>query len=108
VEKLRAVDEAFRKEGRSFSVVILTLDPAVDTPERLQRFKRERGLPAHWHFFRGSDADTRALARALRVDPAFDVGHIDHNVRILVLDAGGYAARAFSGWDFAPDEAVVR
>jgi len=42
------------------------------------------------------------------VDPAYDTGHIDHEVRIAVLDGSGKMVRKFAGWSFDADEAVVR
>jgi protein SCO1/2 len=108
VSKLREVDRAFEASGGAVPIVLLTLDPHTDTAERLLRFKQERKLPDHWHFLRGNDADTQALARQLRVNPAYDVGHIDHEVRIAVLDPAGRLARSFGGWSFDASAAVVR
>jgi cytochrome oxidase Cu insertion factor (SCO1/SenC/PrrC family) len=108
ISKLREVDEAFRKRGSSVPIVLVTLDPHTDTADRLLRFKEERHLPDNWHLLRGGDAATRAFARYLHVDPAYDSGHIDHEVRIDVLDAKGDLARSLAGWSFDPDRAVVR
>jgi cytochrome oxidase Cu insertion factor (SCO1/SenC/PrrC family) len=108
IRKLREVDEAFRKRGSSAPIVLVTLDPHTDTTGRLLRFKEERHLPDNWHLLRGGDEETRAFARYLHVDPAYDSGHIDHEVRIDVFDANGGLARSFAGWSFDPDGAVVQ
>ena len=102
------VDDAFGRAGVRVPIVILTLDPHTDTIERLQRFKAERKLPDHWHLIRGSDRDTQSLARKLLVHAAYDVGHIDHDVRIAVLDRDGKLTRSFSGWSFDAGSAVVQ
>jgi len=108
VQKLHEVDDAFGRAGVRVPIVILTLDPHTDTIERLQRFKAERKLPDHWHLIRGSDRDTQSLARKLLVHAAYDVGHIDHDVRIAVLDRDGKITRSFSGWSFDAGSAVVQ
>ncbi len=108
IQKLKGIDLAYRKSGAAVPIVLFTIDPRNDTPERLQRFRRDNDLPDNWHFLRGSDSDTRILARSLRVDPAYDDGHIDHDVRIAVFDAAGHQVRAFQGWAFDVEGAIVR
>jgi protein SCO1/2 len=80
--------------------LLVTLDPATDTPERLARFKRANDLPENWHLLTGNDEDTKRLARTLAVNAMRDEGHIDHDVRIAVLDAEGRVVKSFGGWDF--------
>jgi protein SCO1/2 len=107
IEKVRAVDEAFRSRGAPVAIRLLTLDPITDTPERLRHFKEERHLPDSWHFLRGSLEDTHALARYLRVHAAYDDAHIDHDVQIAVFDKRGRLAKSFSSWSFDVNAAVV-
>jgi protein SCO1/2 len=107
IGKLHEVDDAFRASGRVVPIILLTLDPRTDTPDRLRRFKQTRNLPDHWHFIRGSDSDTRGLARYLHVNAAYDDGHIDHDVRIDVFDANGRLLHGFSGWSFDPEIATA-
>jgi protein SCO1 len=107
VEKLRKVDDAFRRSGIDGQIVLVTLDPAQDTLERLQRFREARHLPSSWHTLRGSLEETRELGRLLRVRATYDDGHIDHDVRIAVFDHDGRLVRNFEGWDFDENDAVV-
>jgi protein SCO1/2 len=107
IGKLKDLDDAFRKSGRLVPIVLLTLDPHTDTPDRLQRFKQAHKLPDNWHFLWGSDTDTRGFAHYLRMNAAYDGGHIDHDVRIAVFDADGRWVRGFSGWSFDVNAAVV-
>lgn len=106
IEKLRSVDEAFRRRQRLVPIVLVTLDPHVDTPERLGRFKQSHRLPDHWHLLHGSDLDTRALGRYLAVHAAVDDGHIDHDVRISFFHSDGQLARSFEGWAFDADDGL--
>jgi protein SCO1/2 len=106
VEKLKAMAAAFERRGQAARFFLVTLDPRTDTPERLHRFKETRHLPEDWSLLSGSDADTRALSRLLDVRPMFDDGHIDHDVRIGVFDAGGRLVHNFADWSFEADVSV--
>jgi protein SCO1/2 len=107
VEKLRALEEAFRRRGVQGEFVLVTLDPAVDDPARLLRFKERRHLPSSWHLLRGTTEATRELGRMLGVRALYDDGHIDHDVRIAIFDGKGQLVRNFVGWDFDAEEAVI-
>ena len=105
IGKLRRVQEALLREGRAAEFVLLTFDPAADTPERLRRFKRSEQLPAAWHLLRGSPASTQELLDLLDIH-FIDMGsHIVHEPRISVFDGKGVLARSFRGIDF--DESAL-
>jgi cytochrome oxidase Cu insertion factor (SCO1/SenC/PrrC family) len=104
IAKLREMDEALRAHGRSAQFVLVTIDPDNDTVERLRRLKASRELPASWHLLRGSREATMGFGRWLRLNVARDSGHIDHEVRIAVLDTNGLLVRSFAGWSFGEDE----
>jgi protein SCO1/2 len=108
VRKLEELDRAYERNGGPVPIVLLTLDPETDTPERLARYKQQHALPEHWHFIQGGLPATRALARYLAANPAYDDGHIDHDVQIAIFDAKGELVHAFSGWSFDVNAAIVR
>jgi protein SCO1/2 len=101
VAELKKLDAALERTGRRVPVVLVTLDPETDTPERLQRWKHEQRLPDNWHLLRGEKSDTRALVRLLDVHPAYDVGHIDHDVKVVRFDGEGRVTGRFDGWDLS-------
>lgn len=107
MDKLRAVEDAYRRHGRSVEVVLVTLDPQNDDVARLKRFKEAQRLPASWHLLRGTVPETRELGRLLHVRGTNDSGHVDHDVRIAVYDVRGVLVRSFDGWDFNVEESVV-
>jgi protein SCO1/2 len=107
IEKVRRVDAAYHARGQAASIVLVTLDPRSDTPARLARFKQSTNLPASWTLLRGELAATQALSRTLGVRATPDDAHIDHQVRVVVLDADGRIARNLEGWGFPVDEAVI-
>jgi protein SCO1/2 len=71
--------------------VMVSLDPARDTPGRLAEFARSLHLdPARWALLTGTDADVRELAAALRVRYVTEAnGEVSHTNRIVVLDPTG-------------------
>ncbi len=96
IERLRRVSETFKAEGRAATFVLVTLDPANDTPAELRRFKASRGLPPDWHLLAGDDAETRALADLLQVK-VIENAHIFHDSRIVVFDRDGRLAGQLRG-----------
>jgi protein SCO1 len=106
IDKLQELDAALRHRGQRANFVLVTLDPHADAAE-LSAFKRARHLAEDsWHLLVGDEAQTRALCRLLGVHPAYDDGHVDHEVRIAIFDASGNIARHLEGWAFNADEAM--
>ncbi len=106
VEKVRRLDEAFRRRNVAPKILLVTLDPMHEDGPRLLRFKESRHLPESWRILRGSLEQTRTLGRMLGVRAIYDDTHIDHEVRIATFDARGRLVRIFEGWDFDDDEAA--
>lgn len=108
LQKLRTIDDAYRLAGVRAEIVVFTLDPRSDTPDRLRRFKASHGLPSQWHLLSGDESMTHKVARFLGAHAAFGDGHIDHDARISVFDARGRLVRTVQGWDFDAAAMVVR
>jgi protein SCO1/2 len=106
VAKLRTVYESVRRRGRDAQFLLVTLDPTVDTTERLRQYKESRKLPGQWHLLRGYPRETRELADLLDVHVIDMDPHILHDARIAVFDARGVLSRSFDCCDFDDDLAV--
>ena len=106
IEKLEKLDAALRKKGKRAQFALVTIDPQNDDPARLLRFKQSHHLPESWHMLRGGIEQTRDLCRMLGVHAIVDDSHIDHNVRIAIVDSTGQIVRNFAGWDFDEDRAA--
>jgi len=79
--------------------ILVTFDPATDTPERLRALAVERGMDlSRWTLLRGADGDVRALATVLGVQYS-RVGPRDftHSNVLTVVDPQGVVARQVEG-----------
>jgi protein SCO1/2 len=103
--KLHDVEAAFSRVGQPVQFVLVTLDPRNDTPERLADFKAARHLGETWHLLAGNNSDTQELGKLLGIHRTYDDLHIDHDVRIALIDADGRIVQMFEGWHF--DEGVM-
>jgi protein SCO1/2 len=89
--------QAAAPEG-SLGLVLVSIDPARDTPERLGRFAAKVGLhPERWTLLTGSDADVRALAAVLGVQYRQTGQEFNHSNIISLLDADGVVAHRQEG-----------
>lgn len=100
VEKFRAVYETFQRAGRSAEFVLVTLDPSVDTPERLREFKESRKLPGEWHLLAGGRYETLEVMDLLGIHVLDMDSHVFHDTRIAIFDERGIPSHNFACCDF--------
>jgi len=84
-------DRAKASSLKGVHYAFFSLDSAVDTPERLTAYAKDRGLDlGDWVLFNGDDKAVRELAAALGVRYRRDAsGGFDHSAVITILDADG-------------------
>ncbi len=84
-------DRAKASSLKGVHYAFFSLDSAVDTPERLTAYAKDRGLDlGDWVLFNGDDKAVRELAAALGVRYRRDAsGGFDHSAVITILDAQG-------------------
>ncbi|HVK86531.1 MAG TPA: SCO family protein [Kofleriaceae bacterium] len=71
-------------------MLLVSFDPARDTPAVLRTLARERGLDDRWTVAVASDADARALSAALGIKyRKLENGEFYHGATIVVLDPEG-------------------
>jgi protein SCO1/2 len=107
VRKMRNIHEAFERAGRPAQFVLVSLDPDVDTPERLRRFKEERHLPSDWHLLTGKRSTTLEILDLLGIHVLDMDAHVFHDSKIVVFDEHGAPARSFDCCDFDPRAALL-
>lgn len=92
VESARAVQRSLPEADRAhMGFVLVTMDPARDTPETLAQVQRDRHLDAaNWLLLRPDEKDVRPLAALLGVRyRALADGEFNHTTTLVLLDAEG-------------------
>lgn len=87
--KLREVYDRYQREHRRAEFVVVTIDPKVDTVERLREYRAQQHLPAPWHLLRGEPDQTEQMANLLGVHPMDMEQHVVHEAQISVFDESG-------------------
>jgi protein SCO1/2 len=77
-------------ERRRLGVVMVSLDPARDTPTAMREVAQRHRVPQGWQFLTPDNNDVRAIASVLDVRYRFrDDGSINHTSVLVLLDAEG-------------------
>jgi cytochrome oxidase Cu insertion factor (SCO1/SenC/PrrC family) len=105
LKRVQALLTPAERERTAF--VVVSLDPARDTPARLAAFKAKISAARGWTFLHGSEAHLRELAAALGVRYRREGGEIVHTNAMTVLDASGAVARQTFGLRAPPDETLA-
>lgn len=94
--------------GAPMRYVLVSLDPARDTPEHLRAFRKAHGLDGDWTLLRGTPDDVQTLAAVLGVRYRFDAdGTIAHSNLITLLGPDGDVAARQEGIGTDPAPAVA-
>jgi protein SCO1/2 len=94
----RIVGTVPEESRRELEVVLVTIDPTHDTPERLRAIAEERGLPPGFHLVGGDESSIRTLASTLGMTyRALPDGSFAHAALYTVLDRGGVVAHQLEG-----------
>ncbi|UJR84136.1 SCO family protein [Sandaracinus amylolyticus] len=80
------------------NVVLVTIDPARDTPERLRGLAIQRGMPDTWQLIGGDEGSIRALASTLGMTyRRLPDGSFAHAALYTVLDREGRVVHQLEG-----------
>lgn len=92
IDTLRQVDAAIGQRARvGFDMLLLSIDPAADTPAALAKLAQERRITdPRWTLARASESDTRKLAAVLGVQyRKLQDGNFDHSSTLILVDKNG-------------------
>ncbi len=90
VDALRRMQQHADARAEAVIFLIVSYDPANDTPAVWHRYRLQRRLDRpNWHFLTGSIADTKQLARQLGFPFWIYDGHVMHESRAIVFDERG-------------------
>ncbi|HSB11575.1 MAG TPA: SCO family protein [Blastocatellia bacterium] len=99
----RVQQEMGDRVGHDVRLISISVDPVVDTPERLKQFGAKFKAAPGWTFVTGSKFEINSLLKALG---AAVVDKNDHTPMVLVgNDAAGYWTRTYG---LAPASVLVR
>ncbi|MDO6391382.1 SCO family protein [Pontibacter sp. BT731] len=89
-------------------IVLVTMDPARDTPERLFQFAKSNNLdPKRWTLLTSEQDNIRELAALLNMKYKVELdGEISHSNIISVLNENGEIIHQAEGLGVEPDETV--
>ena len=106
VKKLLKVEKEYLSKKIEKEIVIITLDPTGDTPERLKQYYRKRFgiLSKKWHFLRANSKDTHLIADFLKIKFEEIDDHIRHDNRFVLINDEGKVTKRIDGWDSSLDE----
>ena len=77
-------------ERKQLGVVMISLDPARDTPAAMRDVAKRHRVPEGWQFLTPADNDVRAIASVLDVRYRFrQDGSINHTSVLVLLDSDG-------------------
>lgn len=107
IRKLKAIEAAFKTEGRPVNFLLVTLDPKGDTPAHLRAYKRRENMGDNWHFAIAPRRELLAFTREyMGWAPIYDMGHISHEITFLAVGDDGLIRHAFQDWTFQPETMV--
>lgn len=92
------------------TLVLVSIDPETDTPERLATFAKENKMESDkWVLLRGSEANTREFAAVLAVNYK-KISPLDfsHSNIISVFDQGGELAHQQEGLGVNNKETIAK
>jgi protein SCO1/2 len=83
---------------RNWRLLTISFDPEFDTPPVLKGYARRYGAdPLHWSFLTGDLIEVTAIAEQFGQMFWREEGALNHNLRTVVVDAGGRVRKIFSG-----------
>lgn len=101
--KLKRLEAALEKAGRPLDLVVVSLDPAHDTPEAVAQYRARYQLEGNtrWNVLVGDDAQVRTLTMLLnfKYTKNPDTGVILHDNTVFLVGADGTVRMSMSSLD---------
>ena len=99
-----ALDELQAAHARSPAVLIVSADPAADTPARVRRFLAEVSLSGRASYLTGTRAQLRAVWAAYHVHPASDgIRRFAEYATVLLIDLTGAERVLYQSEQLTPE-----
>jgi protein SCO1/2 len=99
-----ALNELEEEHVRLPAVLIVSADPATDTPANVRRFLAEVSLTGRVQYLTGTPAQLRAVWRAYGIKPASDGPTLfDEYAPVLLIDPSGRKRELFESEELTPE-----
>jgi protein SCO1 len=99
-----ALNELEEEHVRLPAVLIVSVDPAADTPANVRRFLAEVSLTGRVQYLTGAPAQLRAVWRAYAIKPASDGRTVfDEYAPVLLIDRAGHKRELFESEELTPE-----
>jgi protein SCO1/2 len=110
-KKLKRLDLALADAGKPLDLVVVSLDPAHDSPAELEKYRARYGLQdaKRWRIFVGDDAQVRTLTMLLefKYTKNPESGVILHDNTVFLVGPEGDVKTTMSSLDQPMDEFVA-
>jgi len=108
VAKMKKLESKLSPKAKAATrVMLVSFDPARDTPEALKKLSTTFGIDARWRLAQTDEESVRNLAAALGIRYRFlEDGTLNHSSVLTLLDGAGTVAARIEGLD-TPDEALI-
>jgi len=99
-----ALNELDEEHARAPAVLIVSADPAADTPANVKRFLAQVSLTGRVQYLTGAPAQLRAVWRAYAIKPASDGAALfDEYAQVLLIDGSGHKRVLFESEELTPE-----
>jgi protein SCO1/2 len=99
-----ALNELVEERAPTPAVLIVSADPAADTPANVRRFLAEVSLTGRVQYLNGTPAQLRAVWHAYAIKPASDGADVfDEYAPVLLIDGAGRKRVLFEAEELTPE-----
>ncbi len=99
-----ALNELTEEHAPAPAVLIVSADPAADTPANVRRFLAEVSLTGRVQYLTGTPAQLRAVWHAYAIKPASDGAAVfDEYAPVLLIDGSGHKRVLFESEELTPE-----
>ena len=103
MRRMEQIQSLADQRGLQLEFIVVSLDPATDTPAEWREYRKLRGLQRpNWHFLGGDAVSTRQLANMLGIRYWSYDDHVLHDFRIALVGASGSIERTLQWSDDDP------
>lgn len=108
------LQQGLKDEGVDIQIVSFSVDPTVDTPEKLTQFGEKYGadMNSNWTFVTGYDQDTIAdFAKSsfkTQADKIQDNDQVIHGSSFYLVGKDGTVLKKYSGTQDVPKEEIIQ